>query len=104
MRPSRIEVSGVANSPWIPVDYKQAPFNLSIGCVIVSGTGTYTVEHTFDDIFDTTVTPVAFPNSGITAQVANRDGNYAFPVRAVRLSVTAGTSPVVAMTILQGQR
>ena len=104
MRPKKVTVTGVANSAWLPVDYKQDPTNIGIGCVLVSGTATYSVQHTFDDVFDSAVTPVAFQNSGINAATASADGNYAFPVRAVRLSVTAGSSPVVAMTILQGQR
>lgn len=104
MRPKKITVTGVATSPWIPVDYKQDPFSVGLGCVVVSGTATYSVEHTFDDVFDSTVVPVAFQNSGITAQTTNKDGNYAFPIRAVRLNVTAGTSPVVSMTLIQGLR
>jgi hypothetical protein len=104
MRAKKITVTGVGTSAWIPIDNKQAPVNLGLGCVIVSGTATYSVEHTFDDIWDTTVTPVAFQNSGITAQTTNKDGNYAFPVKAIRLNVTAGTSPVVAMTMIQGLR
>jgi len=68
----------------------------------VSGTATYTVQHTFDDVFDTSVTPVAFDNASIAAQTTNKDGNYAFPVRALRLTVTAGAAPVVKLTILQG--
>ncbi len=104
MRPKKVTVSGVATSAWIPVDYKQDPMNIGIGCVLVSGTGTYTVEHTFDDVFDSAVTPVAFANSGITAQTASKDGNYAYPVRAVRLKVTVSSSAVVSMTIIQGLR
>jgi hypothetical protein len=104
MRPKKVTVTGVATSAWLPVDYKQDPTNIGIGCVLVSGTATFSVEHTFDDIFDASVTPTAFPNSGITAATASKDGNYAFPVRAVRLNVTAGVSPVVSMTILQGLR
>ena len=104
MRPKKVTVTGIGTSAWIPIDYKQDPTNIGIGCVLVSGTTTYSVEHTFDDVFDTTVTPIAFSNSGITAQTASKDGNYAFPIRAVRLNVTGGVSPVVAMTIIQGLR
>jgi hypothetical protein len=104
MRPKKVTVTGVGTSAWLPIDYIQDPMHIGLGCVIVSGTATYSVEHTFDDIYDSTVTPVAFQNSGITAQTTNKDGNYAFPVRAIRLNVTAGVAPVVAMTMIQGQR
>jgi hypothetical protein len=104
MRAKKITVTGTGTSAWIPLDNKQAPFNVGIGCVIVSGTATYSVEHTFDDVFDTTVTPVAFANSTIAAVTTNKDGNYAAPVKAIRLNVTAGVAPVVAMTVIQGLR
>lgn len=104
MRPQQVTLSATGASAWIPMDFKQAPFNVGIGVVIVSGTATYSVEHTFDDVFDSTVVPVAFQNSGMTAQTTNKDGNYAAPVRAIRLNVTAGAAPVVTMTLMQGVR
>jgi hypothetical protein len=104
MRPKKVTVSSVAASNWLPVDYKQDPMNLSVGCVVVSGTATYSVEYTFDDVFDTAVTPVAFALSTITAATASTSGVINQPVRAIRLNVTAGASPVVSMTMIQGLR
>ena len=104
MRPKKVTVSSVAASAWLPVDYKQDPMNLGVGCVLVSGTATYSVEYTFDDVFDTTVTPVAFALTAITAATTSKDGVINTPVRAIRLNVTAGASPVVAMTMIQGLR
>ena len=103
MRPQEITQTNTGTTAWIPVDYAKSPFNLSFGVVIVSGTATYTVQHTFDDVFDTAVTPVAFDNAVIVAQTTNKDGNYAFPIRALRLTVTAGVSPIVKLTALQGR-
>jgi len=102
MRPVSITVSSIAASQWIPVDYRQAPFSIGFGAKINSGTATYTVQHTFDNVLDPTVTPVAFNHPTVAAATANADGNYAFPVRAIRLNVTAGASPNVTLTILQG--
>ena len=104
MRPKKITVSSVAASAWLPVDYKQDPMNLAVGCVVVSGTATYSVEYTYDDVFDSTVTPVAFALSTITAATTSKDGVINQPVRAIRLNVTAGASPVVTMTMIQGLR
>ncbi len=100
-RPTSVTVSSATQSAWIPSDYKQTPFNVGLG-VVVSGTLTYTVEHTFDDIQDPSVTPTAFDNAGLVSQTANNDGNYAFPVRAIRLNVTAFTSGDATLTIIQG--
>jgi hypothetical protein len=102
MRPQVISITGTGTTAWIPLDYKQSPFNVGLGCVI-NGSVTYDIEHTFDEIFDPAVTPVAFKHSSLTAQTTNKDGNYAFPIRAVRINNTAGTGSTT-LTILQGLR
>lgn len=100
--PSIVTQTGTGTSAWIPVDYTQNAFAIGFGCV-VSGTVTYTVQHTFDNIQDASVTPTAFDHSTVAAETTNQDGNYAFPVRAIRLNVTAGTGSVT-ITILQGRK
>jgi hypothetical protein len=82
------------------MDRKQNPFNVGFA-VVVSGTLTYSVEHTFDDILGG-ATATWFPHSSIAAQTTSKDGNYAFPVTAIRLNVTAYTSGGATMTVLQG--
>ena len=62
MRPQVITVTGVATSAWIPLDYKQSPFNVGMG-IVVNGSVTYDIEHTFDDIFAQGTTPTAFKHS-----------------------------------------
>lgn len=63
------------------------PFNVGFG-VIVTGTVNYTVQHTFDDpaVGFTTW----FPHPTIASQASNQDGNYAFPVTGIRLTVNSG--------------
>lgn len=100
MRRQVITVSSATISPTIPVDPQANYFAIGIGCV-VTGAATYKVQHTFDDIFDSKITPVWFDHSVLTGMVANKDGNYAFPIAAVRLNVTAYTSGSVIMTLLQ---
>ena len=101
MRPQVIKQTGTGSTAWIPLDYKQSPFNVGFG-VVVSGTITYDVEHTFEDVFSVT-SPTAFKHATLVSQTANKDGNYAFPIRAVRVNVTAGTGSVT-VTLLQGLR
>jgi hypothetical protein len=103
MRPQVITKSSSGTTAWIPLDYKQSPFNVGLGLVI-SGTLTADVEHTFDDIFDSAVTPTAFKHSTLVTKTASADGNYAFPIRAVRINNTAYTSGSATLTILQGLR
>ena len=102
MRPQVFSQTGTGTSAWIPLDYKQAPFNVGMG-VVISGTVSADIEHTFDDVFNTTITPTAFKNSTLTAVTANKDGNYAFPIRAVRINNTSGTG-TTTITLLQGLR
>lgn len=102
MRPQIFSITGTGTSAWIPLDYKQSPFNVGFG-VVVNGAVTYDIEHTFDDVFDSTVTPTAFKHSTLTVQSANANSNYAFPIRAVRINNTAGTG-TTTVTLLQGLR
>jgi hypothetical protein len=100
MRPQVVTLSAVATSAPLVMDRKQNPVNIGIG-VTVTGTATYTVEHTFDDILSG-VTPVWLPNATLAAATTSQSGNYAFPITAIRLNVTAWTSGTVTMTVLQG--
>lgn len=63
------------------------PFSVGFG-VLVTGTVDYTVQHTFDDpaVGFTTW----FPHPTIAAQSTAQDGNYAFPVTGIRLTVNSG--------------
>ena len=75
------------------------PFNVGFG-VIVSGTVNYTVQHTFDDPavgFSTW-----FPHPTIASQASNQDGNYAFPVTGIRLTVNSGGGSATIKLIQSG--
>lgn len=100
MRPKTISQTGAGSTAWMPVDWRQGPpFNASVS-VQVTGTVNYDVEHTFDDVFNSAVTPVAFDHATLAAQTANGNSNYAFPIRAVRVTVNSGTG-TAALTWMQ---
>ena len=75
------------------------PFNVGFG-VLVTGTVDYTVQHTFDDpaVGFTTW----FPHPTIAAQSTNKDGNYAFPVTGIRVTVNSGGGTVTLKLIQAG--
>lgn len=100
MRPVVKTQTGAGSTAWIPTDYIQTPFAVSLFCT-VTGTVDYTVEHTPDDIFDPTVTPTVYPHEFLVNQSTTADGNYAFPVRATRLTINSGDGSVT-FTVLQG--
>jgi hypothetical protein len=49
MRPMIATKTGTGESSPLVLDHYRAPFNVGFA-VVVSGTVTYTVQHTFDDI------------------------------------------------------
>lgn len=102
MRPIVLAVTGVSTSSVAPMNIHTSPFNVGFG-VVVSGTITYTVQHTFDDVWSPTFNPATanwFDHPTVAAQTAKADGNYAFPVNAIRLKTTAG-SGTATMTLIQ---
>lgn len=94
-----VTVSSAASSKWIPCNIQQGDFKVSLGLEI-TGTGTYKVEHTFDNI-QTDSSPTAFPHSVLTAITSSSDSNYNFPVRAIRLTCTSWTSGSATLKIIQ---
>jgi len=81
------------------MDHYQSPFNVGFG-VVVSGTVNYTVQHTFDDIFDSSVTPTWFSHPTVVGLAVNADGNYAFPVTAIKVLVNSGAG-TATLTLIQ---
>jgi len=105
MRPIRVSVGSAASSNVIPMDRNHSSFQASVAVVLSAGADlTYTVEHTFDDVFASTFDPATatwFANTGLSAKTASLDGNYAFPVTGIRLRVTAHTAGTATMTVIQ---
>jgi len=104
-RPIRVSVGAVAVSAPIPLNNYSTPFNVGIGCDLsAGGSATYTVQYTFDDVFAAGFVAASaawFDLTGITAQVADKDGSITAPCTAVRLNVTIWASGTVTMTVIQ---
>lgn len=97
MRPVTVTTSnatgGTVNSSPIPMDYNASvTFNVGIIC-IVTGTATYSVQHSDDNTN-------WLNNANISGANASADTNYMFPVKYIRLSQTAGSGSVT-MTVIQ---
>jgi hypothetical protein len=102
MRRQVATVTGVGVSAPTPLDHYISPFNVGFGAV-VSGTATYNIQHTFDDVFSPTYVPASgtwFNHPNFTSATATGDGNYAFPVSAIRINITAGSGSV-NLTLIQ---
>ena len=104
MRTVRVTVTGVADSSVIPLDHLSSTSGVAIGVKIDSGTATYTVQHTFDDVFSPTFSAgsaVWYSHATLVAQTSNADGNYAYPPVAMRLHVTVSSGGTCTMTVNQ---
>ena len=91
MRQQIVSQTGTGSSTTIPMNLDSTPFNVGFG-VVVTGTVNYTIQHTFDDPFASNFDPSTatwFNHTDLTSQSTSQDGNYAFPVRAIRLNVSS---------------
>ena len=95
----------VVGPTFIP-DFKQAPFNLAIGADI-GGTINFDIQHTFDSALASDTLAYSsrtwYDHSVIAGKTADTDGNYAAPVRGIRIlinSLTAGAT--IKVTLIQG--
>lgn len=87
MKLQTVSQTGVGSTDPIIMDTNKNPFNVGFG-VVKTGTVDFTVQHTFDNPFGTISTWFNHPT--VAAQIANADGNYAFPVTAIRLTMNSG--------------
>ena len=89
--------------PWIPLDMFADGFSVSFGITLLQGGPINTrVVHTFDDVFDPRVTPIELNHIDVTAASTAADGNYAYPVRAIRFVITSvGSAGSIRYTVMQ---
>ena len=99
MRVQTVSKTGTGSSSALVMNTNVSPFNVGFG-VTVTGTVTYTVQHTFDDPGVGFTTWFSHPS--VVDQTANDDGNYAFPVTGVKVLVTAGTGTATLNLVQAG--
>lgn len=101
MRQQIVSQTGVGSSATIPMNLDSTPFNVGFG-VKVTGTVTYTVQHSFDPVWQSGGVTTWYNHPTVANLSANADGNYAFPVSAIKIVVTAGTGTVQLTAIQAG--
>jgi hypothetical protein len=104
-RPVTRTVSGATGTSSVVALNTLAPVQFNVGLLAdVTGTLTYSVEYTFDDVQANNYSPASGVWNAVTgmgAQTADTTGSLSFPVTGVRLNVTAWTSGSVTLTVLQ---
>lgn len=122
MRQIVVTKVGTGSTAPIPLDPYQAPFQVSIG-LLIDGDAECEVQHTYDNVFDPSVTPTWYPTSSAQSesnfllqetgdQLLQEDGSalltgnesfdmyIEFPVSAIRLNAAVNTGSI-KMTVLQ---
>jgi len=95
-------VTSATTSEVLKLNQRERNFKASQAVTLAGGsTLTYSVEHTFDDLEDSSITPVWFADSILAALTANGEAGLDFPVTAVRLNVTAFTTGSATLTVVQ---
>jgi hypothetical protein len=99
-------VTGAGVSAPIPLDNYISPFNVGFGVIVSSGaTVSYTIQHTFDNVFAANFNPATatwFNHEDLVSQTDNQDGNYAFPITAMRVNVGTSNGTVTLKAIQAG--
>jgi hypothetical protein len=122
MRQIVVTTTTTGTSAAIPLDTYISPCSVSIGVQMASGSEVL-IEHTYSNVFDSTITPTWFPSASSTADegfllqedgfailqedssfILTGDENFThfidFPVSAVRLNTIANGGSIT-MTVLQ---
>lgn len=103
MRRAEFTVTGTGSSNPYALDTYISPNNLGLA-VIVSGTITYKVQYTFDNIYANDYVPASgnwFDHPTLTGS-SSANSNIAYPVMAIRLTNTAGTGSATLVIIQAG--
>ena len=97
------EAVGTATS-WIPLNPLADDFEVG-GGIRVSGTVRWGIQHTFDNPFDSSITPLAHDHSTVSGAQANTDFNYIVPIAAVRMVLTSAAASgrtSATLSLIQG--
>lgn len=103
MRVASTSVTGVAASPWLPLDHYTEGYG--DGVFVKPGAGaTVSVEATADDVFNPNVTPTAFPVgvAALTGATTNVAAALPFAAKAIRLNQSVGVSTSTLQVVVRG--
>jgi len=110
MRPVVYKIIGGAGTEVVsrvcPTDYYISPANIALN-VVVTGSITYTVQYTFDDVFAAGYDPASgnwTNHPTLSAKTVTADSNISYPVRGIRVISPASpsSSGTATLTIIQG--
>lgn len=110
MRPITLSLTGngtARNSAPARMDWRSNPFSVGLGLDTNGATTGFTVQHTFNapsdyaNATDYNVNAKWFNHPDMSAVTTDTDGNYAFPVQAIRLHADTAGTDTATLTIIQ---
>ena len=99
-----IGTSAVGGSQIIPLDQYLTPFNVSLRVEVV-GTVNYTVQYTFNDVFDPDSDPTDFiwqDHVDLTALAVTAEATFISPVTAARILTNSGIGTATLYVLQAG--
>lgn len=103
MRPATLTTpdasGGATTSTFYQPDIHLHPFAVSVA-VDVTGTVNYDIEHTLDDPESSAA--LWLDHASLANKTTDADGNYAFPVRGIRMKQNSGSGSCRAVIIQAG--
>lgn len=108
MRPVNINITSAASTVPVVLDYIASPFSVGLALNFTSGTGsgTVTVQYSFDDPYATYATDYGtnanwISLASLTSKTSDADGTLTSPVRAVRANCAIFNSGIIKFTAIQ---
>lgn len=105
MRPVTLTLTGPGVSAVCPPDIYLNPFNLTLQ-TLVTGTVSYSVEYTKDDVFSPTFNPATANWIAVTAipaaSTTSKEATLISPVRGIRINNASGTGTIVLQIVQSG--
>lgn len=86
-----------AYSRWLPLNGPGATSMAAVAAYVTASPINYTVQHTFDNVFNSADTINIFPidDTSMVGATTTQDSNYMFSPRAVRILINSGTGSLV---------
>lgn len=104
-----LTLAAPGSTPWQLVNYEAQPVNVSIA-VVVTGTCTYSVEYTYDDVeglpdpsswSPTAPNPVVFTDPILSGATATGETTFDNPIQAWRVTMAGGSTGSLAIKSIQ---
>lgn len=94
--------AGTGRSAALIIPQRLIPYLLGVQCT-VSGTATYTLQHTMDDVQKVaSPTWVNTDNTNMVSATTTQTGNYVVPVNALSVNIASGSGSVTLTCVLAG--